>query len=103
MPNGSSPTSASATAPSAEFLDQRLRALANPLLLAPRERQRERVGEKAAARDGVRADHDVLAHGHGAEQREVLKRAGDAERAISCLRRRQQRAALEADRAALRP
>ena len=51
----------------------------------------------------VPAEHDVVEHRHAGEQRDVLKRAGDAERGD--LRRTQPGdvAALETDRATGRP
>ena len=55
-PNGSSPTSRSATPAEPAFLDQRVAELGDLALLASRERQRQRVGEKAAARERMRAD-----------------------------------------------
>ena len=64
----------------AELLDQRVRPLGDPPLLARGEGQREGVGEKAAARERMGADPDVVARGHGGEQRDVLKGAGDPER-----------------------
>jgi hypothetical protein len=45
------------------------------------------------------AEHDVLAHAHGPEQRQVLKGPADAEGGDAVGRRLHQRAALETDRA----
>ncbi len=87
----------------AEFLDQGQRALADAPLLAPGARQGERIDEKSAARDRVRPDHDVLERRHRAEQREVLERPGDAQARDLVLAQPLDGAALEADRAALRP
>ena len=43
------------------------------------------------------ADHDVVAHGHAAEQRQVLEGAADAERGHAMARLIEQRVAVEGD------
>jgi hypothetical protein len=48
-------------------------------LLAGDPGQAERVGEEIAPRAAVDADHDVLEHRHGREQREVLEGPADTE------------------------
>ncbi len=47
------------------------------------------------------ADQDVVEHRHGAEEAEILEGPSDAERGDAVARRRQQRAALELDEAAV--
>ena len=84
----------------AEFLDQRIRALGDAPLLAPGEGKPERVGEKAAPRQRVRADPHVVARRHRGEQRDVLERARDAERRDLVPGEARERAPVEADRAA---
>ena len=49
-------------------------------LFAPHPRQAQRVLEEAGVGAAVAAEQDVLPHRHGSEQRQVLKRAADAER-----------------------
>ena len=82
----------------AEFLDQRIGALGDPALLAPRQRRRQRIGEEAAARDRVRADAHVLAYGHGENSARFWKVRATPSEAISCLAKRRERAAVEQDR-----
>ena len=60
--------------------DQRVGERGDFALRPARLRRRKGVGDEAAARENMSADAHVLAHRHGGEQREVLKRAGDAER-----------------------
>ena len=48
-------------------------------VLAPHPRQAQRVAQEIAAAAAMAADHDVLEHGHVAKQRQILKRAADAD------------------------
>ena len=64
-------------------------------------RQAQRVGEEAAARAAVPPDHHVVEHAHGAEQRQVLERAPDAESGHAMARHREQRHSIKRDVAAV--
>ena len=44
--------------------------------------RRNALATKPPRLAAMAADHDVVAHRHGAEQREILKGAADAERAM---------------------
>jgi hypothetical protein len=75
-------------------------ARAAALLGAPTGRRSALARKPPRAR--MRADHDVLAHGHGAEHRQVLEGAADAELAGDLVRGPAgERAALEQDVAGL--
>ena len=57
-----------------EKIDQRLGVGARLGLDARRARQAKRIAQKARMVLAVAADQRVLAHGHGAKQRQILKR-----------------------------
>ena len=82
-----------------EERQQLLRVRAALGLLARDPAELERVGEEVAARAAVRADHHVLEHGLGREQREVLEGAADAQAGDAVRRHGQERRAVEGDRA----
>jgi hypothetical protein len=84
-----------------EQRQQRVRLVARRAVAAHRVRQAQRVGQETAARAAMLADHHVVEHAHAAEQRQVLERAADADLGDAMARHRQQRPAVEHDRAAL--
>ena len=49
------------------------------LLLRPCARQAQSVADKAGTRQMMRADQNILPHGHGTEQRHILERPADAD------------------------
>ena len=70
----------SATAVELELVDQALRALAERAPpRAPTTGRRTALAKKPPRAAAMAADHDVLAHRHGAEQGEVLEGAADAQ------------------------
>jgi hypothetical protein len=82
----------------AEFVDQRVRPLGDAPFLAPGQGKRERIGEKPAPRQRVRADSHVVTGRHGGEQRNILKRSGEAKRGNLVYGEARQRAPVEEDR-----
>ena len=82
--------------------DQLVGALAELGLLPLDPGQPQGVAQMVAPGAAVPPDHDVLAHGHGAEEGEVLEGSADAEIGDAVGRRPQQRAALEEDVALVR-
>src|SRR5262249_29532024 len=84
-----------------ELRQQRHRMLTGALLDAGGEWQADRGGEEAAATAAMRPHHDILEHAHGAEERQVLERAPDAEGGDPVSRHLEERPVLEQDAAAL--
>ena len=62
-----------------EKLDQLPGDVGERLLLAPRPGKLQRIGEEIGAAERMAADAHIVEHRHGAEQREVLERAADAD------------------------
>ena len=84
-----------------EQFDQFVRPRRNTPRLAPHQRQPQRVGEEATAAHRVCAEHHVLDHRQGAEQRQVLESAADADTGHAMARQCIDDVAIELDSAGL--
>ena len=68
-----------ATSSEVEQIEQIVQPRHGHRVLLPHHRQAKRIGDEAGAAEMMRADQDVVAHAHAAEQRDVLEGAADAE------------------------
>src|SRR5262249_2100589 len=74
----------------------------DPVLLAGDRREAKGVGEEAAPRAGMHADHHVLEHGHPREERQVLEGPPDPERGDPVGPEPEERVPIEEDLAVVR-
>ena len=86
-----------ATSSQIEQIQQIVQPRDRDRVLPPHHRQAQRIGDEAGAAEMMRADQDVVAHAHAAEQRDVLEGAADAQAGHAVARQVLQRAALEQD------
>ena len=80
-----------------EEIDQLPGDVGKRVLLAPRPGELQRVGEEIGAAERMAADAHIVEHRHGAEQREVLERAADADLGDAVRRAVEDAAPLEHD------
>ena len=97
VPNGRLPAGVSATASRSSRSQQVVQPRDGLGVLLPHHRQAQRIGDEAGAPEMMRADQDVVAHAHAAEQRDVLEGAADAEAGHAVAAEALERAALEQD------